>query len=138
MDISAFKRDASVIEDGKWVGEIPGYGDVKLRVRGRSSRAFDSAYSQLLRDLPRHDRERDGMTPTPEARDRCFALALHAAVLIDWDGISDNGARVPYEKELAARWLTDPDYEPFRDAVSWAAGVVDNEAAAINEAIEKN
>lgn len=137
MDISAFKRDASAIEAGKWIDGIPGFGDVRLKVRGLSSREFDLARGKLLRALPRNERDRDG-TPLPDAATRCFALAIHESVLLDWDGITDNGEAVPYGDALAKKWLTDPDYEPFRDAVTWAARVADNEAAASAEAVEKN
>lgn len=137
MDIAAFKRDASAIEAGRWIDDIPGFGDVRLKVRGLSSREFDYARSKLLRALPRNERDRDG-TPLPDAANRCFALALHESVLLDWDGITENGEGIPYDPMLAKKWLTDPDFEPFRDAVTWAARVADNEAAAVNEAIEKN
>lgn len=137
MDISAFKRDASAIEAGKWIDEIPGLGDVRLKVRGLSSREFDRARSRLLRTLPRNERDRDG-TPLTDAANKCFALALHEAVLLDWDGITDRNSVVEYDPEVARKWLTDPDYEPFRDAVVWAARVADNEAAEAEWAIEKN
>lgn len=137
MDIAAFKRDASAIESGRWIDGIPGFGDVRLKVRGLSSHEFDNARSRHIRSLPRNERDRDG-TPTPAAMSWCFALALADAVLLDWEGITDDGVSVAYDPDLAKAWLTEPDFEPFRDAVTWAARVADNEAAATNEAIEKN
>lgn len=137
MDISGLKRDASSIEAGRWIGDIPGCGDMRLKVRGLSSRAFEHARGRLLRALPRDQRDRDG-TPLPDAAGRCFGLALAEAVLLDWDGITDSGQSVPFDAALARRWLTEPDFEPFRDAVVWAARVADNEAAARAEAVEGN
>lgn len=137
MEISAFKRDASQIEAGKWIDGIPGFGDVRLKVRGLSSREFDEVRGRLLRALTRNERDRDG-TPLPAAATRCFAVALGEAVLLDWDGITDNGSAVAYDPSIAKKWLTEPDYEPFRDAVTWAARVADNEAAKSAETIEKN
>lgn len=137
MEISSFKRDASAIESGRWIDGIPGFGDVRLKVRGLSSHEFDKARSRHIRALPRDERDRDG-TPTTSALTKCFALALADAVLLDWDGITDDGNSVPYDHALARAWLTEPDYEPFRDAVTWAARVADNEAAVITGIVEKN
>jgi hypothetical protein len=49
-----------------------------------------------------------------------------------------SGAPEPYSKEAANKYLTQPEYEPFRNAVLWAATVVAEQGQADLEADAKN
>ncbi|MGB3834823.1 MAG: hypothetical protein WA975_23495 [Mesorhizobium sp.] len=124
MEISAFRRDSKVVEAGQWIGDIPGMGDLRLRVRGLSTPTAVAYRSRLERAVPRNKRDRDGSLK-PEQSLEVFSQVLLEHVLFDWDGITQDGKPVPYSKDLAAEWLTNPDFRPFADAVAWAAGVVD-------------
>jgi hypothetical protein len=137
MDISAFKRDASAIEAGRWVGDLPNAGDVRLRVRGLLSRAYEHALAERIRDLPRSMLDRYGR-PTMDAFEKTQNDALADAVLFEWENLTVEGKPVPYDPELARRWITDRDFVLFRNLIRDAANVVDNEAAAIDGIIEKN
>jgi hypothetical protein len=124
MEISAFKRDSNNVKAGQWIGDIPGMGDLRLRVRGLSTPTAVAYRSRLERAVPRNERDRDGSLK-PEQMVEVFSKVMLEHILIDWDGITQNGKPVPYSKELATEWLTNPDFRPFADAVAWAAGVVD-------------
>ncbi|KKB09407.1 hypothetical protein [Devosia chinhatensis] len=137
MDISALKRDSASITAGQWVGDIPGMGDVRLRVRGLSSPIVVQTRSRLERKVPRDQRERDGSLKADVALD-VFGQVLHEVVLLDWDGLTDGGKAVPYDKALAHQWLTDPDFAFFGDAVVWAAQIVDKGRAEDAEATGGN
>lgn len=137
MDISSVKRDSAAIEAGQWVGDIPGMGTLRLKVRGSGSAVYTATLSRLSRAVERAERNRDGSLKT-EAATRVMGTAMHQAVLLDWDGLTDNGKPVPYDKELALTMLTSPDYRPFLDAVVFAASVVENGREQIEEDLGKN
>lgn len=133
MDISSLVLDVEAITEGQWVSDIPGMGDLRLRVRGMRSPKVQKLRARKLRALPKKDRGRDGM-PTFEASMRVTAEVLHEAVLLDWDGLTDGGKPVKYDPEVAKQWLTDPRFQRFADAVAAAADYVDNgEAEAVEE-----
>lgn len=137
MDINSLKRDSAAIAAGQWVSDIPGLGDVRLRVRGLSSPIVVAVRGRKERKVPRDQRERDGSL-TPEVGIQVFGEVLLEAVLLDWSGLTDNGKPVVYDLEIARKWLTDPDFAFFADAVVWAAQIVDKGNADSQEQLEGN
>lgn len=137
MEINSLKRDSSKVEAGQWVDDIPGFEDIRLRVRGLSSPTATALRSRKERKVPRDQRERDGSLK-PSVGLPLLGEVLCEAVLLDWDGITDGGKPVPYDPELAKKWLTDPDFIAFADAVTWAARMVDQGTAETREELEKN
>ncbi|MES0071937.1 hypothetical protein [Mesorhizobium sp. M0058] len=137
MELSNLKRDSKMVEGGKWVDEIPGMGNLRLRVRGMSSPTFAALRGRKQRKVPKSDREADGAIKT-DVDMRLLGEALHEAVLLEWDGLTEDGKPVPFDKDLALTWLTDPDYMPFADAVVWAASFVDRSTAEAQGGLEKN
>jgi hypothetical protein len=137
MEISTLKRDSAAVAAGQWVGEIPGMGDVRLRVRGLSSPVVVAVRSRKERKVPRDQRERDGSLK-PEIGLVLFGEVLHEAVLLGWDGLTDGGEPVPYSEEMAKAWLTDPDFAFFADAVVYAAQIVDKGQADSTESLKGN
>lgn len=124
MDISAFKRDAKVVSGGKWIGDLPGMEDARLRVRGLTSPEVVALRSRKERAISNKGRNRD-RSLKPEVALRVFGEVLHEAVLLEWDGLKDGKTPVPYDPELAKEWCTNPDFSPFADAVAYAAQIVD-------------
>lgn len=137
MDISNLKRDTARIEAGEWVGDIPGMGDVRLRVRGSGSRIYTTLLARLSRAIPKDERNRDGSLKQ-DAAIRVMGEAMQQAILLDWEGITDTGDPVAFDPKLALEWMTQPDFRPFLDAVVYAAAVVENGRAEIEEQLEKN
>ena len=137
MDISSLKRDQGKINSGEWVSDIPQMGNVRLKVRGLRSEAYKQALRRLMAAVPREKRDRDG-SALPAAIEDCVHRAVHETILLDWDGFTDEGKQVRYNRDLAFKWLTDPAFSAFADAVLWAAGVVDNGRSATEDALAKN
>jgi hypothetical protein len=137
MEISTLKRDSAAISAGQWVGDIPGLGDVRLRVRGLSSPVVVATRGRKERKVPRDQRERDGSLK-PEIGIVVFGEVLHEAVLLEWDGLTDGGKPVPFNSDLAKTWLTDPDFAFFADAVVYAAQIVDKGRADQSETLMGN
>jgi len=124
MDIQSVKRDSAAVEGGRWVSDIPGMGDLRLKVRGFTSQQARALRARLERAVPNDGRDRDGRL-TIDAQVQVVQQVLLQEILLDWDGLTDAGEAIGYNRDLAEKWLTDPDYMPFSDAVTYAAGVVD-------------
>jgi hypothetical protein len=124
MEIKDLKKNSSAISAGQWVDDIPDMGELRLKVRGLSSPAVSALRARKERAVPRKQRNRDGTLKQATAM-RISSEILAEIVLIDWEGITDGGKPVPYDKALATKWLTDLDYQDFANAGAWAAMLVD-------------
>ena len=137
MDIQKIKKDAALITEGQWIGDIPDMGDLILRVRGASSPVVVACRARKQRAVPRDERLRDGSLSI-ETQIRIETEVLHEAVLLEWGGLTDGGEPVKYDEELAREWLTNPDYRSFADAVVWASAVADRGVVDQKEKTAKN
>ena len=138
MDIGSFKIDSKAAEAGDWVDGIPNFGDVRFKVRSRMSPSVIALQSRKERSLTADERLDDGMTPKPDAAMRIWGEVLFEAVLLDWDRITDAGKPIPYSKELAKQFCTDPDMILFQDAITWAATVLSRKIDRRGKQQEKN
>lgn len=137
MDVSALKRDSTQVEAGRWVGDIPGLENARLRVRGLNSPTVVALRSRKERLVSRKGRQAD-RSLKPEVAMRIFGEVLHEAVLLEWDGFTMDGKPLPFDPDLAKAWLENPDYMPFADAVTYAARIADDTASEDQEDLEKN
>lgn len=117
MDLSQRKTDVKRASDGVWISDIPGWGDLRIKVRGASSVVFRDAYARLQRDVPPSERNAD-RTLSTERADRLLGEILAEAGLVDWDNVSMAGEPLPYSKEAARELLTDPAHAEFRGLVN--------------------
>ena len=113
MDIrKTFATDRQAEQDGVWVALGEGARVKVARFNNPRHRAvldrLRRPYRSLLmagRDLP------------DDVAEQMTVEAAVEALLLDWDGIDDNGAPLPFSKDNARRLLTElPD---FRDAVAF-------------------
>lgn len=131
MKISSIRIDSARIEGGDWVGDIPGLGDLRLKVRGIDNRDYRRLHAKLLDGVGPDERDEAGKI-LEKVADDISAELLFKTVLLDWDGLEAEASTPtapiaePYAKELAFQYLTDPDYAVFRDGVAWAALKVAN------------
>lgn len=128
MKVGDRKIDVTMREVGAWVDNIPEWQDLKLKVRGVGNKDWARLEAKLINAVPRK-RRLNGLDP--EDRDRINGILLRDAALLDWSGIEDDaGKPEPYSKEAANKYLTQPEFEQFRQAVLWAAIVVAEEGHA--------
>lgn len=128
MEISSLKRNAAAAAEGRWVGDIPSMPGLRLRVRGLTSPAAVASRRKKERQVERKDRERGGGFK-PEVEQRITREVLHEAILLDWDGLTNEGQPVPYDPDFAGQLLLDPDFDAFAGAVTWAAAALDADNA---------
>jgi hypothetical protein len=137
MKISSLKIDSARVEQGVWLGNIPELDDAELLVRGWNNVAFRRLQQKLIRGLPRS--QRSGAQLDPKVQDQINARCMRETILFGWRRIEDDGGNeIPFDKELAGKWLEDPDMRTFYEGVMWASMNVAEETAEEEEAIEKN
>lgn len=140
MKLASLRTDTSNTE-GRWVGDIPGLGDLRLKVRPSGNPDYRRAVDERVRAVPQAERLRGLSEPK---RVEVEAHAILDAVLFGWENVTGDGTigeadkPVPFAREVALRLLTDPVYLAFRDAVDWAANAVAVEARADLKADEGN
>lgn len=136
MKLSQLSQNAAAAETGRWVNHIPELGGLVLKVRGLDNADYRRLSAQLAAEIPRADRILGVAT---EVTDAMQTRLIVETILIDWRGLEeDDGAPVPYSRDMATKLLTDPNYRAFRAAVIWAAGVVGDDRLASDEADAKN
>lgn len=132
MDLNELAVNVEAIEKGAWVGDIPGMGQLRLKVRGLGNSDYRTLQERLTAAVPRHKRSAGRIDP--KEIERITAECLLQTVLLDWDGLERNGEPVPYSQDLARELLTNAKWQRFRDAVAWASGMVADDDAAQLEA----
>lgn len=137
MDLSDIKRDVKSIEEGQWVEDLIGMGDIRLKVRGMTSNDVVMFRAAKERAIPRNMRDRQGNL-LPKTAMNLLREVLIEKVLIDWDNLTEGGQPVPYSKEKARQLLTDESMIVFADAVVQAAQIVDNGNASTQEEVTGN
>ena len=136
MKLSSLKTDSVLVETGEWIRDIPEMGDLELMVRGVDNSDYRALASKLIQAIPLKRRRRGiSQEDLEQIQNRC----LLETVLLDWRGVQDdNGAQVPYSRDMAETLLTSPEYRAFRDAVAYAARLVGAEEEDATVELEKN
>jgi hypothetical protein len=102
MDISAIKAVSDETDGGRWVDDLPGLPEVRLKVLPMDHPRVKAAYGRLAR---RHLRESPGDVEDGEAPDD-VAEAIEAEVrasviLVGWDGLTNGGEPFDFTPERA-------------------------------------
>jgi len=134
MRMDDLKVDVAKLEDGDWVTDIPEMGGLRLKTRGIGNKQWRKMQARLSAATPRNKRD------DPDEMERILATLIRETALLDWDGIEGpDGKPLPYSKEQANEYLTNPEYDrKFFNAAVWAAGVVADKNKASIEADAKN
>ncbi|MCX5570619.1 MULTISPECIES: hypothetical protein [Kaistia] len=119
MKLANLKIDSARLEHGDWVGDIPGLGDIRLRVRGLGNDDYRRRQSELSAALPRHLRKE------PAEQDKILNTLIVETLLEGWEKVeADDGKPLAFTRENVLAILSDPDMRAFSDGVIWAAGAV--------------
>lgn len=141
MKLASIRTNPDAVEEGRWIGDIPGLDDLRLKVRGGTSKVYKRRLDELVNAIPKAQRLR---ALSDADNERITVQAMAETLLLDWENlegdgvIGEAGQPVPYSRETAVRLLSDPQYAAFRNAVFWAADAVGVDAQASVEADVKN
>jgi hypothetical protein len=139
VKITSAKVDNSAIqaEDGVWQGDLPELGDIEVLVRGLNNKQYRLKFEAMVRALPPNKRKNGAVDPIE--RDRITGVCLLECNLRGWRNVEDDDCvAVPYSKDQAKVYMTDPDYQKFRDGVFVASSRVGEVVAEDDAATEKN
>lgn len=123
----------SVIDDGAWVGDFKNAPGVRLKVRG-----FRSKEARKLMEQKQAAARSKTEQLTEQQLAEIMQEVLAESVLLDWDGITDNGKPVSYDRDLATKWLTSRNGEAFAGLVLDAAQRIDRQASDYVDSVSKN
>lgn len=138
MDIKKLVLTAealNLIDNGTWIGDLPGAPGVEFLVVGMRSTEVRKA---LEAEQVAVRADNAGSPLTAEQTAGCMERVLASHVLKDWKGLTDNGVEVPYSKELATKWLTSREGEKFAELVLLAVNRLDRNANDFVEVAAKN
>lgn len=139
MKLKSIKVNSTRAQQGAWIDGIPQMGDLALRVRGFSNTDYAAFMAREVAAVPRDQREGGRLAGglLPNVRDAILTRGMVEHILLDWKNLTDEDDQpVDYSKEQAMTLLCDPDFRPLRDAVAWAANVVEEvEADKVETAV---
>lgn len=111
MDIrKEFATDTIAENEGVW--EEIGDG-AKVLVARVGNKKWESAMERLRKPHLKKLRRRGRLSD--DVAEKITIEAMADAVLLDWEGIEEDGEEIAYSKESATRFLT--DYPEFRNMV---------------------
>src|SRR4051812_6375094 len=131
MEIGLLKRDSVKVEGGDWIDNIPGMGDLRLKVRGVGSKVARKAFTSKLQ-------ARANGEDTEAFDEELLAEVRHEVILLDWGGLTNQGEDYPYDEKVAKMWCSDPDFYDFQQAVDWASSQVSARRTKVEEDLGKN
>lgn len=139
MKLSSIRIDSARIEGGDWIDNIPGLGNLRLKVRGIDNLDYRRLHSSLIDGVGKDEREESGRI-LPKVADDIMSELMFKTILLDWEGMETETSTLeapsfePYTKDAAFRYLTDPDLRAFRDGVAYAASIVSSRRSQKREA----
>jgi hypothetical protein len=134
--MSSFKKilgvDTKAEVEGVWHDLAEG---VRIKVaRAENPRAAELSVKKILAA-----REKSGGSITPEQLQRIGREVMAEALLVGWDGVTDEaGNPVPYSSEKALEYLSDPELHDLEKKVDQLSGQRRHYALKVEEAARGN
>lgn len=122
MDLKLLRTDATKESEGVWV---PLDAESAIKVRSSDTQAYARANRKKFepyRNAMRPGRRMADVIPD-ESMNKIALDLIVDEILVDWKGIKDGDAEVPYSKDAAREFLK---IKPFRDMVEAAAADLTN------------
>lgn len=137
MDINAFvisEEGQDLINSGTWVGDFDEAPGVRLKVKGLRSDDVEKHRKKLEAEILTKNRNKP---LSDEQNAKMMLNVLADVVLQDWDGFTDKGEPLLYDKDLAKKWITSKQGDKFAMLVLTAAKRLDDEANELVESLKK-
>jgi len=127
--VKQFAVNEERAEQGVW---IPIGEDARLKVARANNPNFRRVFRKLI--TPYTAAIRSNSLPD-DVDDQIMIRAIAETILVDWQGITENGEPIPYSVEKARKYL---QHEPFRELVMNFARDLSLYKEAMDEETEKN
>jgi len=125
-----FGTDKSKEIEGTW-------NDIGENVRVKVARIGNPEYQKEFQKISKpHQRAIRRGSLNNEVAEKLLIRVMAKTILLDWEGLQEDGADVPYSYENAVRILT--EYRDLRDYVSDIANEMEAFRAELDEEAEKN
>jgi hypothetical protein len=133
---SSFKKILGV----NTTAEVEGvWHDLAEGVRIKVARAGNPRAEELSVKKILAAREQGGGSISPEQLKRIGREVMAEAILVDWSGVTDEaGIPVPYSKEKALEFLSDPELHDLEKTVDQLSGQRRHYALKVEEAARGN
>lgn len=109
MDLREWRTDKDKRENGVWLALG---GNAKVKVGYIKSERYRKIYGDLCREHRALLRTGDA-----DAAEKILNLAIADGLVLDWEGLTEDGKKLPYSQETARRIISDPEYKEFRDYI---------------------
>lgn len=109
MDLREWRTDKDKRENGVWL-ELG--GKAKVKVGYIKSERYRKIYGDLCREHRALLRTGDA-----DAAENVLNMAIADGLILDWEGLTEDGKKLPYSQENARRIISDPEYKEFRDYI---------------------
>tara|TARA_Y100000310_G_scaffold166805_1_gene166476 strand:+ start:223 stop:618 length:396 start_codon:yes stop_codon:yes gene_type:complete len=130
MDIQNAFADPEAEKEGVWIDYLDG-SRVKIARAGNPN--FQRSYDAALK--PHIRKQREGTLAT-EIELKCLCEAMAGTILMDWEGFTDGGKALKFDKKVAVKLLI--NHIDFRTFVADNAAEGQNFFAEVSEEAEKN
>ena len=101
MKIGALKRDSVAINEGVWIEKNPFISGVRFKVRGDRNMDARRLTAELI-----NAKSGLGGELEPEDQDKINSQVIDKAVLLDWDGLTDEaGEKLVCDDEARKKYL---------------------------------
>lgn len=131
MDIKKqFGTDKKKEHEGVW---IPTGTDSKLLIARVGNKNYMEAFKRL--SAPHKVSLRNRNLP-PDIAEKIAVEAIAESILLGWEGLTEDGKKIPYSKEQAIRLLT--TYPDFAEQVGQLANDIENFKGEQEAATAKN
>lgn len=137
FDIESAFVDVAAIEGGKWIELGADFPGAEIRAKGMSSTDAKAYYDKLRREAPRTDRLANGQL-SDAAQERILREVILEKCLLDWRGFASAGKPLPYDRQTAETFMTEPKARKIGTAIVNAIVAIDDTRAARDEEIAGN
>lgn len=135
MDLNRFKTDANAENNGVWINLGEG---ARIKVARAGNRKNSDLFTRLTAD-PDYKRKEKMGTLTDEEYEPILLQCLAETILLDWEGFTEDGKPVPYNRENAMRLLAFRDFRrAVQDASAEAANFRAQTVAEATDALKKS
>lgn len=123
-------------ENGAWVKDLVGGGDMELKVSAYQSIAVQKAVAAEFEAARKENK--DGAELAPDQRAAAMRVALAKSAFHDWRGVTSDGKDVPFNRDWAIAEARTQKSKKLFDLVYQASAMVEENANAFVEAASKN